>query len=952
MAAIILYAVTAVAGVGAVVSLTQKPIRVDSPKIDDLRVTGMEYGEPIPYVRGHPVIPAQIWWASDRRAIATTTSQGGKGGPTIESTTYTYEVDVLLGFTSNQMAALIRLWQTGRLDFNVSPGSSAAVISASLSSDKWRRLTVYDGNSSQLPDPTYEAAVGVGNAPPYRGRFTVFIEGLQLGGSGQIPNITAEITSSGIPAGIYSDRFVDGLTPYSVLSGSIARFSIGSSPYGNSMVVETIAGGSAVIQRTMSPAVSTVQISVKFKPNGGSNTCIEWNNASGVNQFSIRPAEGSSTPFRPRITGQSNVFTTLSASTLPNGFWYQLTVTIAPGILDGSSALLTKLDDGSVIYSGPLSGTYAALSLGRQRFINGNGGALESLGTVEYADFVAISSGSATITDETLQSVVSAICLRAGLQASEFDVTALSAITKPVRGLAISQSTSMREVLQILQSAYFFDAVLSDKLYFKPQGGAALATLQYDQLGASSTPGGDPDPFSYKPVSELELPGTWALTYMNSDADFTRDTQTADRIGSFARTTKNTELPLAFTAAEAKAIVDVWRDTAIVTAIGSGSIKLLMTHANKEPADVLNVVDKGGTTRRLKLLKLKEAQMVREFAFVFDDANVLTQAGTTSSDYTPSATVNAAADTVLSLMDIAILRDADNDAGYYAATNSTTSPWPGAKVFSSPDNATFEEAASVTESAVIGTCTTTLGTWAGGNVFDEANSVTVSIGLSTLSSDTRDNLLNLGKNAALVGNEIVQFRTAALVSAGIYKLTGLLRGRRGTEAAQSGHASSERFVLLTARGIRRIAVETNQIGALRYVRGVTLGRAIASASSQQITPAANGLKPFSPVDVRAARDPATGDIALTWSRRTRLAENFNSSTHPLGEVSEAYAVEIYTTSGFTVLKRTLATVTAPTATYISADQVTDFGSNQATVFVRVYQISATVGRGTPAQVSV
>lgn len=44
--------------------------------------------------------------------------------------------------------------------------------------------------------------------------------------------------------------------------------------------------------------------------------------------------------------------------------------------------------------------------------------------------------------------------------------------------------------------------------------------------------------------------------------------------------------------------------------------------------------------------------------------------------------------------------------------------------------------------------------------------------------------------------------------------------------------------------------------------------------------------------------------------------------------------------------RTIA-ATTPTASYSAAQQVADFGSAQSSVSVRVYQLSASVGRGWP-----
>jgi hypothetical protein len=53
--------------------------------------------------------------------------------------------------------------------------------------------------------------------------------------------------------------------------------------------------------------------------------------------------------------------------------------------------------------------------------------------------------------------------------------------------------------------------------------------------------------------------------------------------------------------------------------------------------------------------------------------------------------------------------------------------------------------------------------------------------------------------------------------------------------------------------------------------------------------------------------------------------------------------------GYTTLKRTLTGLSAPTAVYGAAQQVEDFGSLQASVAVRVFQLSAAVGRGFPLQ---
>jgi len=58
---------------------------------------------------------------------------------------------------------------------------------------------------------------------------------------------------------------------------------------------------------------------------------------------------------------------------------------------------------------------------------------------------------------------------------------------------------------------------------------------------------------------------------------------------------------------------------------------------------------------------------------------------------------------------------------------------------------------------------------------------------------------------------------------------------------------------------------------------------------------------------------------------------------------------IYTDSSYATVKRTFSSLTSQTFTYTAAQQTSDFGAPQSTVYGDVYQISATVGRGFAAR---
>jgi SPP1 family predicted phage head-tail adaptor len=88
----------------------------------------------------------------------------------------------------------------------------------------------------------------------------------------------------------------------------------------------------------------------------------------------------------------------------------------------------------------------------------------------------------------------------------------------------------------------------------------------------------------------------------------------------------------------------------------------------------------------------------------------------------------------------------------------------------------------------------------------------------------------------------------------------------------------------------------------------------------------------------------TGDLALSWVRRTRIGgDSWDSVEVPLAEETERYEVDIL--DGPDVV-RTISSST-PSLTYTAAEQTADFGAPQSSLSLRVYQLSPVFGRGTP-----
>jgi hypothetical protein len=160
------------------------------------------------------------------------------------------------------------------------------------------------------------------------------------------------------------------------------------------------------------------------------------------------------------------------------------------------------------------------------------------------------------------------------------------------------------------------------------------------------------------------------------------------------------------------------------------------------------------------------------------------------------------------------------------------------------------------------------------------------------------------------------------------------------------HVDGERVALLREAGIRRVSVENSQLGIARYYKGVTLGRALSSASAVSFTPMAIGLKPFAPVRLRGSRT-SDGSLTVTFERRTRLTVRVVGAlgiSIPLGEDSEGYVVEFYNYDTDMSVQKTVS-VSSPTAAFSAAEQIAAGIAPNDPVYCKVYQISLTVGRG-------
>lgn len=414
------------------------------------------------------------------------------------------------------------------------------------------------------------------------------------------------------------------------------------------------------------------------------------------------------------------------------------------------------------------------------------------------------------------------------------------------------------------------------------------------------------------------------------------------------------DLPIVLNAAESKEVATrllylAWLERYDV------SLTLPPAYQNLEPADPITVTTDRGTLN-LRLTSVNYLPDGRiECKAKYDAPAVYTQSGVADEGQGTGAALTLSGPSVYVLLDIPLMNDAADTPGFPAAMTGYLSRWPGGILYRSEDGGQswVDLESAVSPGSAIGYATTSLSAH-GGTTYDAASTLAVRMYQGTISSVTEAQLF-AGTNWFAYGAhgrwEIIAARTATLQGDGSYILQDFLRGQQGTEWATGLHVANDTLVRLNTTSLAFINVNSSSIGSEKLYRGVTSGKALDSDVNSAFTYTGVNLECLSPVNLTGNRHPSTNDWTLLWTRRSRFSGWRDYVDAALGESSESYEVDVYSDGTYTTLKRTL-TSTTQTVAYTSANQVTDFGSNQSTLYLKVYQLSATVGRGYPLTTSI
>lgn len=546
----------------------------------------------------------------------------------------------------------------------------------------------------------------------------------------------------------------------------------------------------------------------------------------------------------------------------------------------------------------------------------------------------------------------------------------ISGIDDKITGALITQRTSFKQLMTDLSQVYGFDVVESEGLIKITRAGtnenvSVVANLTLDDLA--------PLEDGENPLANVEthitpagrLPNTIELGYLDQDLDFEYATQNARRTQFpvvTAQTTivRNFSLPIVMTGGEAlnralRALYRMWH------AKDRHQFRLPWRHMLLEPSDVISL-DLGSGAY---VVKITDVTFNGDLSLTVVAENFLTRDGTSLVVVPPKMPPNVVPGSSFS---IAVIVDVprlqyfptpheDGHPSFGVAVVHFGQPgWKNATLKRSMDSYNYTAIDYRDQLPVFGTCLAPLGAPLG-SIFETDYDNVIRFRLlhgeaSDFQNTTYLDMLN-GTNRVLVGNrgrwECVGFMEVTDEGNGVIALSGLIRGRDGTDPNVGNHQAGDYVFLINELADLPLTAQqfdVGQMGQLVQYRAQGLGVRLSDAQVTSHFINAVAQQPYAVANPRVVNDG--GDLDITWQRRDREFSEMHDDDGdtPLSEVEELYSIDIFAAPDAVTPVRTVDGLTSPEYTYTAADQVADgFVSPPDQLTFAVYQVGTYFGRG-------
>lgn len=570
-----------------------------------------------------------------------------------------------------------------------------------------------------------------------------------------------------------------------------------------------------------------------------------------------------------------------------------------------------------------------------------------------------------------LQVAMEDLAGKCGLSATDYDFTALASY--PTRGMVINARTEGARIMEAFAKANLFELVESQgKIKAVIRNGVSVATIPADDIGAAGWE--DTDANRYVETiraEETELPREFTVAYQSEAGDFQAWTQVARRTTRWSENQEQVNFPMALTDNYARFLADAFLMEAWA-ARARHTFTLPYEYLFLDPGDVITIPDEGGGTRTVRILEMSMGLLAQiEVVAIDDDPIIYVDPGLPATvPPTPTSSIPATVVPKFWVFETVAPFDSWADQVYLGiAAAKATGGWTGGIV--QADRFVWENNSIKTNQLAIIDSQCTIGFTSPGitgnaipepggfawypymenpDRLDTVNTVDVTVTYGTLSSCTYDELVRDGRNLCLVGRELLQFQTATFLGGTEYRLSNLLRFRRGT--AYPTYSSLEPFILFNSK-VKSFELNPTEVDQTLQARLLEYGVDYATLPTFRNYGYIQGYsrRPLAPTNPRytGSRLAGSANVTLAWTRRARVnADMIDGTDVPWDEpTAESYRLTILSDDGSSILA--IYYPSSSSFVYTVAMQVAD-GTDVAEFQFYVEQLTSFpgLGQGTPS----
>ena len=536
----------------------------------------------------------------------------------------------------------------------------------------------------------------------------------------------------------------------------------------------------------------------------------------------------------------------------------------------------------------------------------------------------------------TLEEVIRELCYKIGVYNID-----TSDITETISGIVIDRQTTVRKIIELLQSAYFFKVSEYDKqIIFTRKKERALIKINEMDFVNGSMYGQKLQGIGVTRQHDLELPNKVNVNFINIGT-YLIGNQHANLSSYETEHNLTINLPIVMENSIAheiahNALHDIWAQRMSYTFL------LPIKYLNLTCNDLVSI-EISGMEKILRILTIDIGKNFILKISAVEENRVKFQ----NKQYCvfDELMVEPISPTRLEILDIPLLpHESLSEKGRILIAACGLCPnWNGAEIYLIHNKLQVHEKEFLDYAiapSTMGFATQKLGKFNHGMI-DRQNSLHINLISGSLKSISEDQLLEETDNLAIIGNEILAFQKVELVDHNEYKISSFLRGMQGTEAFINCHQIGERFVLLD-RKLTSINLPNDRINQSLVIEAISSGTAEVATISN-LAYQAISLTPLSPVHIKANFNLA-GDLLISWYRRARLGGMWRDFVDmPLHEDQELYKISIVDEEKNTIIHA----ATSSKNSYQYDKRVLEFLGvrNLSEYRIEVAQVSGNVGPG-------